>query len=118
MCAGPTERIRNQPSSREFFLIVRFALLKAQQQNAPSKRFDIFVPEKAADSGPPIRFQDPAKGRSNRVLNMTERLWKSTEVYVPTNVSIPEAASPGFHRLMLHLYSNIEKRGKSRKLLI
>ena len=97
MCDGPTaERVRNQPRSCEFLFTVRFALFRVQRQNAPSKRFDVFVPEKAADSGPPIRFQDPAKGQSNRVLNMTERLWKSTAVYVPANVSTLETASSGF----------------------
>ena len=98
MCDGPTERVRNQPRSCEFLFTVRFALFRVQRQNAPSKRFDVFVPEKAADSGPPIRFQDPAKGQSNRVLNMTERLWKSTAVYVPANVSTLETASSGFLR--------------------
>ena len=63
----------------------------ALQQDSPFERFDLFVPDKAAVNFPQIRFQDPAKCRSNKVLNMTERAWKNIAVYVPTNVSFMEA---------------------------
>ena len=57
----------------------------------PSKRFDVFVPEKAAEDSPQIRFQGgTVKGRSNKALNLTERAWTSVAVDVPTNVSFPE----------------------------
>ena len=65
---------------------------KALQQDGPFERFNLFVPDKAAINFPQIRFQNPAKGRSNRVLNMTERAWKNIVVYVPINVSSLEAS--------------------------
>ena len=59
----------------------------ALQQDSPFERFDLFVPDKAAVNFPQIHFQNPAKCRSNKVLNMTERAWKNIAVYVPMNVS-------------------------------
>ena len=65
---------------------------KALQQDGPFERFDLFVPDKAAINFPQIRFQDPAKVRSSKALNMTERVWNSTAIYVSTNVRFTEAA--------------------------